>query len=152
MKKFKFKLEKYLTYKKFQEKLCMVELAKALEPMNRHQENENRYISLRDESLLALSTKMTENKLDSEELRYHDSYFNQLKRSQEISLIEAKKMEPKMIQERKKFQTAHNAVRVLELIRDKQYGRYLIEQNRIDEQETNEMNTRRYAQSHQKKV
>ncbi len=150
-KKFKFKLEKYLAYKKFQEKLHMAELAKVLEPVNRHQENVNQYVSLRNKSFLALSKKMKENKLASEELRYHDNYFNTLKRSQEISLAEARKMEPKIIEKRKNLQTAHNAVRILELIRDKQYDRYLIEKNRLDDQEINETNTRRYEQRHQKK-
>ena len=143
MKKFKFTLAKYLAYKRFQEKLRMTELARAMEPLNRHQRNSERYLRERGQIALRQSNKMKRGQADPEELRFYSRYFTQLKRNQDLSALEVEKAQPLVEEEKKKFQAAHGEVRVLEAIREKKYQEYQSREARAHVQELDDLNERR---------
>ena len=103
MKKFKFKFEKYLTYKKLEKKICMTNLAKAMEPMNRYQRSVNKYFSLLNNSSLYLSDKMKNGNLSLKELSFYNNYFVHQKKNQEIYSSEAQKIKHKVAEEKKKI-------------------------------------------------
>ncbi len=125
MKKFRFKLQTVLKYRRFLEERKKREFAIYLGKLNEAKNTMERLKIKLNETLISINRERTIKELDIVNIMLYESYLIKLKRLIEWKLIEIEQIREKLEEKRKAYIESSRDRKILDRLKEKEYSAYI---------------------------
>lgn len=140
MKKFSFKMEHLLRIRAYEEKLQFASYAKVLGEYNKNNSEVLGVGEKRDALLQRASRKMSIGEFDLRSMQYMGDYLQNLEKKKSAALHKNSKLQSELDEKREQATQARKKRKILEILREKQYDRYLYEYSHEETKALDEFN------------